>query len=456
MFGKPKRSSQDFNDEIQAHLQNEVDRLVEEGMDREQAMTAARRAFGNVTNVREQFYESSRWLWLDRLTRDIRYALRQIRSSPVSTATVIVSLALGIGFNTAIFSLADQALLRALPVEKPAQLVLLDWNGEFVGGGYGGGNLFPYLLYRELRKENDVFADMFARHPTDVHLSMGRVQETAAAEIVSGSYFPMLGVHAALGRVLTDADDLQPGAHPVVVLSYDYWRNRLGADPAIVGKRILVNNFPMAIAGVAEQGFHGIDVGAVPVIWIPIMMKRQATPGWDALFDRRTRWLHIFGRLKPGISAQQAQTRLQPWFKAYLLADTRREGWPQVTDAQMKQYMASRLDVLPAAQGRSDLRRHIREPDAHSSGRDRSDPAAGLPQRRQSFAGESSRPRPHDCLEGRPGRIPAAHPVRATHRKRSARFGWIFGRSPARPSRQPRDPGVPSERNGRRRVDCGP
>ncbi len=362
MFRKSHRGDQDFNREIQAHIQIEVDRLMEEGRSQEEAIAAARRTFGNMTGSRERHYESGRWMWLDHLTRDIHYALRQAISSPVSTATVVLSLALGIGVNTAIFSLADQALLRALPVREPEQLVLLNWHGEFVGGGVGSDNLFPHLFYRDLRQENDVFEDMFARYPTDVHLSTGGPSEPVSADIVSGSYFPTLGVEPALGRLIGDRDDLQPNAQPVVVLSYDYWRNRLGADPGIVGKRILVNNFPMTVIGIAAQGFHGVDWGAVPVIWIPIMMKREATPGWDALFDRRIKWLHIFGRLRPGISRQQAQARLQPWFKAYLQADTRREGWPRVSDAELKEYMASRLDVLPAAQGRSDLRTGMRQP----------------------------------------------------------------------------------------------
>jgi hypothetical protein len=157
MFWKPKRSDQDFNEEIQAHLQIEADRLVEEGMDPDEAMAAARRAFGNVTSSRERFYESSRWMWLDRLMTDLRYALRRIRNSPVSTSTVILSLALGIGFNTAIFSLADQALLRALPVKDPEQLVLLDWNGRFVGGGYGTDERIPGVEPRSPARRTRLF-----------------------------------------------------------------------------------------------------------------------------------------------------------------------------------------------------------------------------------------------------------------------------------------------------------
>jgi predicted permease len=349
----PPHSDHDFNEEIQAHLQIEADRLVGEGMTREQALGAARRAFGNVTRTRERFYEAGRARWLDRLSRDLVQAFRQIRRTPVSSATIVLSLALGIGVNTAIFSLADQVLLRALPVERPEQLVLLDWNGEFVGGGRGMGSLLPHPFFRDLRQQNDVFEHLFARHPTDVQLSAGGAAEPVVAEIVSGSYFPALGVRPALGRLFTERDDVQLDGHPLVVLSHDYWRTRLNADPQVVGRRILVNNFPMTVVGVTESRFHGVDWATAPAVWIPLMMKRPATPGWDGLFDRRERWLHVFGRLKPGLTARDAQVRLQPWFKAYLRDDTRREGWPQVTDAQMHRYLASSLDVLPAANGRS-------------------------------------------------------------------------------------------------------
>ncbi|MPY87828.1 MAG: FtsX-like permease family protein [Luteitalea sp.] len=362
MFRKPHRSDPDFNEEVQAHLRIEAERLIEEGMDRKEAVAAAQRVFGNVTSTRERFYEARRWMWLDHFTRDIRYALRQVRRSPVSTVTIILSLALGIGVNTAIFSLADQALLRVLPVDKPEALVLLDWNGRFVGHGRGSGNLLPHPFFRELREENDVFTDMFARHPTDVHLSIGNESEPVSGELVSGSYFSTLGVQPALGRLLTDADDLQPGAHSVVVLAYDYWQTRLGGNPEIVGQRVLVNDFPMTVVGVAQQGFHGVDWSGVPAIWIPTMMQRQATAGWESLSNRRERWLHVFGRLKPGIDLEHAEARLQPWFKAHLRADTEREGWPLVTAQQMTEYMASSLDVLPAEHGRSNMQRQIEQP----------------------------------------------------------------------------------------------
>jgi predicted permease len=371
-MARGRRSEQDFADEIAAHVEIEADRLMLEGvegvegtkgMDRAAALAAARRAFGNMTRSRERFYEARRWMWLDHLRRDLRHALIEAARTPVATAIVVLSFALGVGFNTAIFSLADQALVRGLPVARPDQLVMLDWHGDFVGGGVGTDNLFPYPFYAELRRSGGVFAEVFARHPTDVHLAVGRGDsEPVAAEVVSGSYFPALGVRPALGRLLGDADDLQPGGHPVVVLSYDYWRGRLGGDPGVVGRRVLVNSFPMVVVGVAAPGFRGVDWGRVPALWVPLMMKRQATPSWDALLDRRTRWLHVFGRLRPGVSPRQAKARLDPWFKSYLSEDTRSEGWPRVSPQELRQFLGSTLDLLPAAGGRSDLRGRLRQP----------------------------------------------------------------------------------------------
>ena len=365
MLWRSKRSDDDFRDEIECHIQLEIDRLVEEGMDPSDALAAARRTFGNVTSTQESFYESRRWMWLDSLMRDIRHSARRLRHSLVSTTTVVLSLTLGIGATTAIFSLADQALFRTLPVAQPDRLVQLDWNGTFIVSGMGsvgGYNLMPYMLYHDLRADNDVFVDLFASSPHDVHLAIGDESEPASVEVATGSYFPTLGVHPALGRLFDDADDVQLDAHPVVVISYEFWQRRFGADPAVVGRQVRVNDVPMTVIGVAEQSFRGMDWGRPPELWIPTMMKRAVTPGWIGLFERRTRFLHVFGRLKPGVTREQAETRLQPWFKSYILADTKREGWPGATDNQMQAYLASSLDLLSAARGAADSRRSVQQP----------------------------------------------------------------------------------------------
>ncbi len=358
------RNDEDFRAEIEAHIAIEAEQLMAQGMSRDEAFASARRAFGNVTGARERFYESRRRIWLDHLKRDVRYALRQIRKAPVATATIIVSLALGIGFNTAVFSVADQALMRALPVREPSRLVQLDWNGEFIGigmGNVGTGSLIPFPLYRELRADNDVFEDMLGRAAADVHLTLGDKSEPAAVELVTGSYFPTLGVRPALGRLLNDDDDLQPDAHPVVVFSYDYWTSRTGQDPSIVGKKVRINDYPMTVVGVAERGFHGMDFFQSPALFVPMMMKARVTPPWSGFDERHARFMQTFARLEPGVSRVQAQAALQPWFKAYLEADTKREDWPQLTDRQLDEYLGSTLDLKPGGQGDTFLQTYIIE-----------------------------------------------------------------------------------------------
>jgi predicted permease len=299
---------------------------------------------------------------LDRWLYDLAHAGRGLLRHRAFSLVALLSIGLGVGANAAIFSLADQALFRTLPVRKPEELVLLSWKGAFIGSGWGSGDLLSHPLYRDLKAENQVFDGVFGRHPTTVHLTVENVAEPVTAEIVTGSYFGVLGVQPAIGRLIEESDDVTPGAHPVIAVSFEYWQNRFGGRRDVVGQKVLVNNHPMTVLGVAAAGFRGIDWGEVPSIWIPTMMKRQATPEFDWLDDRRGRWLHVFGRLKPGVTAEKARAGLQPWFKAMLDADTKREGWPAVTEEQRRQFLAASLDVLPAAQGRSDLRGRLERP----------------------------------------------------------------------------------------------
>ncbi len=296
------------------------------------------------------------------LWRDVRFGWRGLRKDRGFALTAVLSIGLGVGANAAIFSLVNQALFRLLPVAQPERLVLLNWRGAFVGHGWGSSNLNSFPFYRDVRDETQVFDGVFGRAPTTVNLAAGNTTEPVSAEIVTGSYFGVLGVRPALGRLIDDSDDRQPGAHPVVVLSHDYWRHRLGGDPAIVGRAVRINSHSMTVIGVAAEGFRGIDWGEVPALWVPTMMKTAATPDFDWLMDRRGRWLHVFGRLKPGMPAQQAQAALQPWFNAMLHADTRREDWPHVSEDQQRRYLASWLELLPASRGRSDLRARLERP----------------------------------------------------------------------------------------------
>src|SRR5262245_14265938 len=296
------------------------------------------------------------------LGRDVRFGLRSFLRDKGFALTAVLSIGLGVGANAAIFSLVNQALFRMLPVHEPERLVLLDWRGEFIGKGWGSSNLNSYPFYRDVRDETDVFDGVFGRAPFQANLALDNAAESVNVELVTGSFFHVLGVRPVLGRTIEESDDQQPGASPVVVLSFDYWRNRLGGRTDIVGRTVLINTHPMTVVGVADAGFRGIDWGEVPSVWIPTMMKHQVTPDFDWLLDRRGRWLHVFGRLKPGMTAQQAEAALQPWFKRMLQTDTTREDWPPVTEAQRQRYFASWLQVLPASRGRSDLRGRLEKP----------------------------------------------------------------------------------------------
>jgi predicted permease len=352
----------DLDRELRYHLDRRVRDLTTSGLGDSEARRQAAIEFGGIAQVQEEARDAWFSRWLDDCGRDLRYALRTLLRSPGFTATAVLSLTLGIGASAAVFSLFEQILLRLLPVKEPERLVLLDWKGSFLGGGWGSGNLMSYPLCRDLQEQKQFFDGVFCRHPTEVMFATGQQPRPVGAEIVSGSYFSVLGVRPEMGRLIDESDDLQPGAHPVIVLSYDYWKNNLGGVPDIVGRKVLVNNHPMMVIGVAAAGFRGVDIGEVPALWIPAMMKRQATPYWDHLMNRRVRWMHVFGRLKPAISAEQAKAGLQPWFKSMLEADTRRDGFPQVTAQQRRSFLGSTIDVVAAAQGRSDFRREMDRP----------------------------------------------------------------------------------------------
>jgi predicted permease len=362
--GRRQRLEADLDRELHDHLERRVADLRQAGLGEDDARRRAAIELGGVEQVQEDVRETWIWRWLDEAFRDVRYAARSLRRSPGFTATAVLSLAIGVGASAAIFSLVEQVLFRLLPVREPERLVLIDWKGSALADGWGTGNLVSYPLCRDLMQQDRFFDGVLCRHPTGVNLASGEGQkaEPVGAEIVSGSYFPVLGVVPALGRLLDDSDDVQPGAHPVVVLSHQYWQTALGGAPDVVGRKVLVNGFPMTVVGVASARFRGMDIGEVPAVWIPASMKKQATPEWDRLLDRRARWMHVFGRLRPGVTAEEAQAGLQPWFKTMLDEDTRREGFPQVTADQRARFLASTITVRPASQGRSDLRQRMDRP----------------------------------------------------------------------------------------------
>ena len=259
---------------------------------------------------------------MNTLLRDLRYALRQLRKSPAFTLTVILTLALGIGANAAVFTLFDQVLLRMLPVERPKELIRFEWTGAFSGSmsAFGGEtpdrhNYFSYPMYKDLRDQNQVFQGMLAADKTGVGVSWHNQAESEDAEVVTGNYFQLLGLKPALGRLLTPRDDTAKNANPVLVLSYNYWKTRFGAAQDIVGQTVLINGHSFTILGVAPQNFDSAIGGYKPGVFLPISMVEVAMP-WtaprDDLNNHQSVFLTLVARLKPGVSMSQAQASLGP------------------------------------------------------------------------------------------------------------------------------------------------
>lgn len=254
------------------------------------------------------------------MMQDLQYALRQLRRTPVFALTAVVTLALGIGANTAIFTVFDQVLLRMLPVEKPQELVRLSYIGSATGrmNVFGGDSTdyFSYPMYKDLRDKNTVFSGMLADTEAQVGAVWKNQPELLDAELVSGNYFDVLGVGAAAGRTLLASDDSVKEDSPVAVLSYDYWKMRFALSPEVLNQTILINGHPFVIVGVAARGFSSAINGFKPKVFFPMMMKPQVMPGQDDLDNRRSVWLTIVARLKPGVSAVTAQSAMTPLWKS--------------------------------------------------------------------------------------------------------------------------------------------
>ena len=247
---------------------------------------------------------------------DLRLAIRGLRRSPLFTTVAILSLALGIGANSAIFTLIDQILLRKLPVRAPEELVMLYQRGSHNGSNMGS-RMNSYPIYMDYMQKGAPLSQVICRRLAAASVSIDNRTERLDAELVSGNYFTMLGVAPAAGRVFNSREDDQVFmGHPVVVLSHDYWESRFARDPNVVGKKILVNNYPMTIVGVSAAGFSGVDPATSPAIRVPILMKEALLPEWTWVHvqDRRTRWVQVFGRLKPGYTVQTAQPPMQTLF----------------------------------------------------------------------------------------------------------------------------------------------
>ena len=297
---------------------------------------------------------------------DLKLAFRTLFKTPFVTAVAILSLALGIGANTAIFSLFEQMLLRPLPVREPEQLVNLSAPGPKSGmtSCNQAGDcdaIFSYPMFRDLERGQAAFTGIAAHRASEANLAFGRQTENGEMMFVSGSYFPVLGLQPALGRLLGPADDQTVGGHPVAVLSYSFWEGRLGADPDVLNRPIVVNGQPLTIIGVAPRGFEGTTLGARPQVFAPISMRGVLSPGSDHFENRRGYWVYLFGRLKPGVSMEQARTAINAVYRP-IISDVEAPLNAAMPEQVMAQFRAKTIMLEDGRRGQSAVHGGARTP----------------------------------------------------------------------------------------------
>jgi len=368
--------------EIRFHLAKLIEQNLADGMTPAQARYAALRELGGVEQIKEECRDMRRVNFIANLIQDLRYGLRMLAKSPGFTAVVILSLALGIGANTAIFSLIDAVMLKSLPVRQPEQLVLLNWvsrGQSYVIQDYDGsswadskgrdvGTSFSYPIYRAIRARNSAFSDVlgFADADQQLNLNVGGTSALARGQYVSGNYFSTLGVGAAAGRTIVNADD-QAGVAPVAMISYAYWTSRFGRDRSVVGESITLNNVPFTLVGVAEPEFFGLQAGRPTDVWVPLATHAQVDPSWsrwlpkgESIFSVRTEWwVLMMGRLKPGVTAQQVEASLD------VIVRQEAAGIEPPPPGHRRRDMTLQLPTVelePASGGLDELRRQFSQP----------------------------------------------------------------------------------------------
>ena len=319
-----KRSAKDFEEEIKAHLELEADELRQEGHNTDEARWKARREFGNVRGAQERFYMRGRWLWMDRFVRDLRFSFRSLRQSPGFALTAILTLALGVGANTAVFSVMNAVLLKSLPVADPERLVYLRTSNPPQGTGTIDSNeTFSYPVYEALHLQTGALSPVIAYVPlsgSKVAVRYGAQPEEAEGDMVSGAFFSGLGVKLPLGRGFSEQDEANHS--PIAVISYNYWTRRFARDPGVLGKTLFVNAVPVTIVGVAGEGFEGVEGGGSTDFWIPLQSRPELNawgnpPDEGKIYITDSTWwcLRLVGRLAPGVSRAQAMAQLQPVFQ---------------------------------------------------------------------------------------------------------------------------------------------
>ncbi len=363
---RKKQVEQEMDEELREYLDAAVKERVRCGMTHEEALRVARVEMGSLEAVKEDVRAVGWETKLEALGRDLRYGLRLLAKSPGFTAVAVLSLALGIGANTSIFTLINDLLLKNLPVRNPHQLVSFgkaEGGGTLDGLGVGPLDLFSYDFYRQMRGDKDIFKDVCAygsqRESVRVRVSGLTVADQATGRLVSGNYFHVLGVEASLGRMIEPTDEDAPGRNAVAVLSYHYWQQSFGGSPAVLGQSIVVNSTPFTVIGVAPPRFFGETIGPHPPdLWMPLTMQPQVTLSPSLLTPHGTYWLHLIGRQKPGVSPKQAQEWVNLKFRQYLIE----QQGTHLSEDERHEIQQMYVELMPGGRGVSSLRTEYSQP----------------------------------------------------------------------------------------------
>lgn len=358
---------QQLDDELRYHLDRDVEQNEKSGMDSEEAYYAALKSFGSVDKSREECRDARGFNFVDNLIRDVRYSIRLLIKNPTFSIVAVLTLTLGIGANTAIFSLLDAVLLRSLPVNEPDRLVLF---GNGLSGGLTDGfpnestDLFSFPFYQDVLQHHEVFKELGAvlSMTWTVHGRVGSRDlepQRFEVQLVSGSYFKTLGINARLGRLITDDDDKAVGKHPVAVVSHAWWNQRMGADESVVGKTLQIDETTYTIIGVGPKGFSGTTVGVAPDLWIPLAMEPQLPPAhWEGRNRKDAQSLYLIGRLQDGVTKEQANASVNVFFQRFL----QDLAGPQPSAENIQDMQRAFVELTPAGKGVNGVRRDFALP----------------------------------------------------------------------------------------------
>jgi predicted permease len=365
-----RRLDADLAEELESHLQLHIDDNICAGMTPEEARRCAILTLGGIEQTKERYRDRRGLAMVDELARDVRYAGRSLRKNIGFTLVAVLSLALGIGANAAIFSLFYQVLLRPLPVPDPDRLVNLAASRPNPGpkscSNAGGCDvIFSYPMFRDLERVQTSFTGIAAHRGFGANLAYRGETVSGSGVLVSGSYFPVLGLRPALGRLLGPGDDRTRGESPVVVLSHAYWQSAFGARPTVLNDTVVINGHTMTIVGIAPRGFEGTTLGEKPQVFVPITMRWLLDPVHpDREPDhenRRHYWIYLFARLKHGVSLEQAHTAINVPYHA-IIDEVEVPLQGPMTDEAMARFRAKEIRVDPGPRGQSNVRAEAQVP----------------------------------------------------------------------------------------------